>query len=160
MPAINFYTEPPAKYKWAYSKLLIKKWLKIVAQQEQQTIENLTFILCTDEYLLQLNQQYLKHNTYTDVITFDNADPIQKKQNKIEGDIFISIERISENAQKFNQPTEKELLRVIVHGTLHLLGYTDKKNTQKQIMTQKENLYLTLFDNILLSQKNNNPPTP
>ena len=101
----------------------------------------LTFILCSDEYLLAINQQYLNHDTYTDVITFDNSETLKM----IEGDIFISIERIQENAKQFKGTVQHELYRVMIHGTLHLLGYKDKGKAAKTLMTQKEDEYLALF---------------
>jgi len=90
--------------------------------------------------LLQINQQYLNHDTYTDIVTFDNSE----KQGFITGDIFISVDRTQENAQKFNVDAYTELHRVIIHGALHLLGYKDKKPADKKLMTQKENEYLAI----------------
>ena len=108
---------------------------------ENYTLECLNFIFCTDDYLHNMNVQYLEHDTLTDVITFDNSDI----ETEIEGDIFISIDRVSENATIFDTTTEKELHRVILHGTLHLLGYKDKSETEQQIMRQKEDFYLRFF---------------
>ena len=90
--------------------------------------------------MLQINQQYLDHDTYTDIITFDNSE----KEKIIEGDIFISIDRIRENAVKFNSGEANELHRVIIHGALHLLGYKDKTAESKKIMTEKEDHYLSI----------------
>ncbi|MGZ3836667.1 MAG: rRNA maturation RNase YbeY, partial [Mucilaginibacter sp.] len=103
-------------------------------------LKELNYIFCSDQYLLQINQQYLDHDTYTDIVTFDNSD-IAKV---IVGDIFISIDRIRENAAKFNTGEVNELHRVIIHGALHLLGYTDKKADSKKTMTAKEDHYLSL----------------
>lgn len=89
---------------------------------------------CSDAYLLPMNQQYLDHDTYTDIITFDNSEV----EGDIVGDIFISVERVRENAAKFNITETDELHRVIIHGALHLLGYTDKSVVTKKKMTQKE----------------------
>jgi probable rRNA maturation factor len=86
-----------------------------------------------------MNQNYLKHNTLTDIITFDNSE----ENRVIIGDIFISLERIRENAQSFKVTTESELHRVMIHGTLHLLGYADKGKEAKVLMTDKEDLYLS-----------------
>jgi len=100
----------------------------------------LNYIFCSDTYLHKINLEYLKHDTLTDIITFDYSE---KKQ--ISGDIFISIDRIKENALKFNQSTDIELNRVLIHGVLHLLGYKDKTPKEKETMRAKEDFYLTLL---------------
>ena len=116
----------------------IKLWLKNVVAEEGKMIGDITFIFCTDEYLLQKNIEFLNHETLTDVITFDYSKNIQ-----ISGDIFISIDRVKENAKIFQETFLTELNRVMVHGLLHLLGYKDKtKKTAKQ-MREKENFYLS-----------------
>jgi probable rRNA maturation factor len=138
MPSINFFNEDITfKLK---NKIGLKKWIKSAIEAEGYTLQELNYIFCSDQYLLQINQQYLDHDTYTDIITFDNSD----KYKVISGDIFISIERIRENAIKFNSGEENELHRVIIHGALHLLGYQDKKAGNKKIMTQKEDYYLSV----------------
>ena len=101
-------------------------------------LKELNYIFCSDAYLLQINQQYLNHDTYTDIITFDNSE----QEKVIVGDIFISAERISENALKFKVPEANEMHRVIIHGALHLLGYKDKTAESKKLMTQMEDNYL------------------
>ena len=88
-----------------------------------------------------MNKQYLRHDTFTDIVTFDNR---LEKGGPITGDIYISIERVEENAEKFDQPLERELHRVIIHGVLHLLGYQDKKTADKALMRKKEEAYLSL----------------
>lgn len=136
MPAINFFQEEVSfKLK---DKLKLKQWIKETIESEGYKLKELNFIFCSDEYLLQINQQYLDHDTFTDIITFDNAE----EEGKITGDIFISIERIRENAKTFNVTEARELQRVIIHGTLHLLGYPDKKPADKKVMTEKEDFYL------------------
>ena len=138
MPSINFFNEDITfKLK---NKIGLKKWIKSAIEAEGYTLQELNYIFCSDQYLLQINQQYLDHDTYTDIITFDNSD----KHKVIIGDIFISIERIRENAVKFGSGLENELHRVIIHGALHLLGYQDKKADSKKLMTQKEDQYLGL----------------
>ncbi len=119
-----------------------KKWLKEVAKLENYQIKELNYIFCSDEYLFQINQQYLNHNTYTDIITFDNSE----KTKLIEGDIFISIDRIKENASSQKISFEKEILRVMSHGLLHLMGYKDKNPKDKILMSQKENESISLFE--------------
>lgn len=136
MPAISFFSESvsynlPHKHK-------IKKWVKASIEKEGYKLKELNFIFCSDEYLLGINQQYLNHDTYTDIITFDNSE-VEKD---IVSDIFISIERVKENAETFKTTEFNEVCRIIIHGTLHLLGYKDKGKAAKAIMTQKEDEYL------------------
>ena len=117
-------------------------WLNSVIKEEGMLIGDLVYVLCTDEYLLKKNIQFLNHNTLTDVITFDySQDEI------ISGDILISTERVVENAKIFNVNYLTELHRVIVHGLLHLLGYKDKIEKDANIMREKENYYLNKFTN-------------
>lgn len=136
MPQISFFEEG-ISYKLK-NKTQVRQWIKDTIQAEGFTLDELSYIFCSDEYLLQINQQYLDHDTYTDIITFDNSE----SQGKITGDIFISIDRIRENAAKFDQSIVDELHRVIIHGVLHLLGYKDKTPEDNNIMTKKEDQYL------------------
>ena len=101
----------------------------------------INFIFCTDEYLGELNKIWLHHSTLTDIITF----PFSEQEDTISGDIYISIERVQENARTFGDPAEKELKRVMIHGVLHLIGYKDKSPGEKKKMRQKENYYLSRF---------------
>jgi probable rRNA maturation factor len=123
------------------NKTVIRNWIRDTIIAEGYVLGELNFILCSDEYLLVINKQYLDHDTYTDVITFDNSEELKT----IVGDIFISIERIQENAKQFKSTVQQELCRVMVHGTLHLLGYKDKGKAAKTLMTQKEDQYLALL---------------
>lgn len=116
-------------------------WLKNVAEKEKKAIDTLSYIFCDDAFLLQVNQQYLNHDTYTDIITFDYSSP-----QGLAGDIFISIERVRENALKYKVSAEEELRRVMVHGLLHLAGYKDKTAAQKKRMRQKEDHYIKRFN--------------
>jgi len=134
---IYFFSEE-VKYTLK-NKIQIRSWIKDTIAAEGYKLGELNFILCSDEYLLAMNQQFLKHDTYTDVITFDNSE----EESKIVGDIFISIERIQENATHFKGTVQHELCRVMVHGTLHLLGYKDKGKAAKTLMTEKEDYYLS-----------------
>lgn len=120
---------------------LLKQWLAQVAAGQQRKIKELNFIFCTDEYLLGINQQYLQHDTFTDIITFDNSE----EPTSLEGDIFISVERTEENAQKFGVNSAHELHRVMAHGTLHLLGLKDKSKEEKAQMRAAEDEQLTLL---------------
>jgi rRNA maturation RNase YbeY len=121
-------------------KLKHKAWLKDAAKAEGFKIGELNYIFCSDAYLLDINQKYLGHDTLTDIVTFDNSEDPKM----IEGDIFISIERVRENAVKFDT-AESELKRVMVHGLLHLAGYKDKDKAQKELMTLKENEHLKTY---------------
>jgi rRNA maturation RNase YbeY len=138
--AINFFTEDvpfdlPKKQKR-------KKWIRQIADSEHFDIGELNYIFCSDEYLYQINVEYLKHHTYTDIITFDNSEV----KDKIEGDIFISIERIRENAKKHSQNESDELSRVLSHGLFHLIGYKDKEKTDAEVMRRKEGFAIELFN--------------
>jgi len=136
MPAINFFNEDTA-YPLK-DKLKLKSWIKAALEAEGYRLNEINYILCSDAYLLQINQQYLNHDTYTDIVTFDNSD----EPKTITGDIFISIDRIHENAAKFGVPIQTELHRVMIHGALHLSGYKDKRPAEKKRMTEKEDFYL------------------
>ena len=136
MPRISFFEED-IQYNLK-DKNKVKQWIKDTIAAEGYKLDELTYIFCSDAYLLQINQQYLNHDTYTDIITFDNSS----EDGVITGDIFISIERIRENAAKFDQSVTDELHRVIIHGALHLLGYKDKTAFDSKNMTQMEDKYL------------------
>jgi rRNA maturation RNase YbeY len=136
MAKINFFTED-INYTLK-NKTIIKKWIESTIIEEGYRLAELNFILCSDEYLLRINQDYLQHDDYTDVITFDNSE----EPKTIVSDIFISFERIKENALTFKSTTVNELYRVMIHGTLHLLGYLDKTKAAKKEMTAKEDFYL------------------
>ena len=136
MPQITFFEED-IQYKLK-EKTKVRQWIKDTIVAEGYQLDELTYIFFSDTYLLQINQQYLEHDTYTDIITFDNSS--EKKT--ITGDIFISIDRIRENAAKFNQTIANELHRVIIHGLLHLLGYKDKSPDDRKKMTLMEDKYL------------------
>ncbi|MEY4384285.1 MAG: hypothetical protein RI995_1827 [Bacteroidota bacterium] len=116
----------------------IKSWLQNVAKEEGKKIGELNYVFCSDSYLLEMNQQYLNHNTLTDIITFDQSD----NPTIVEGDIYISFDRVKENGSSL-QSEKTELYRVMVHGLLHLLGYKDKKIEEQQLMRSKEDYYLT-----------------
>lgn len=135
---ILFFSETKLKLS---QKRPLKNWLNKVIKQEGKKTGALNFIFYDDEQLLALNKQYLNHDTLTDIITFDYSE-----ENRIHGDIFISIERVKENATKFNYAVEEELRRVMVHGILHLCGYKDKKNADKIVMKHKEDEALVSFN--------------
>lgn len=126
------------------SKTLYKKWIKNLAQQLGKRVGELNFIFCSDESLLELNQQYLQHDTLTDIITFDYSE-----EDFIQGDIFISTERVEDNAKDFDVDFNTELRRVIAHGVLHLAGYKDKTKNDSKIMREKENWALSEYSKTL-----------
>lgn len=118
----------------------LTQWILSVIIQEKKSLGEINVIFCQDDYLLKMNVKFLNHNTLTDVISFNYV-----VENKISGDIFISIDRVKENASKFNSPFTKELHRVIIHGILHLLEYDDKTPKQSQEIRAKEDFYLALL---------------
>ena len=114
-------------------------WLTSVCSKEGKNLSELSYIFCSDEYLLNMNREFLQHDYYTDVITFDYCEG-----NDVSGDVFISSDRVLDNANSLGVSTKDEMLRVLVHGLLHLLGYQDKSEAEKTIMTEKEDYYLSL----------------
>jgi probable rRNA maturation factor len=125
-----------------HNRTALKRFLIRLFKNEGARLEGLSYIFCSDKYLLNINQQYLKHDFYTDIITFDLSD---KSNLGIQGEIYISIDRVRNNAKEFNVSLNEELHRVIFHGALHLCGYNDKKKKEAELMRKKENLYLTLY---------------
>ena len=119
-------------------KKACRAWLENIAYKKKHKIEALNYIFCSDEYLHHINRKYLNHDPYTDIITFDPSE----EKGVIEGDIFISIDRVKENAGNYKTPFANELYRVMAHGLLHLLGYKDKTPSQQKNMRQMENLCL------------------
>lgn len=121
-------------------KQKVREWIgQTIKEEGFKRVGELSFVFCSDAYLLEINKQYLDHDTFTDIVTFDSSET----EDVISGDIFISVERTNENAEKFNVSTRDELHRVIIHGVLHLCGYYDKKKEEKAMMTEKENYYLS-----------------
>jgi len=122
------------------NKKAVSSWLSSVIESFKKELGTLNFIFCTDEYLLTINKSYLNHNHYTDIITFDYCE-----ENKVSGDLFISIERVKEYSLKNNIEFNNEIHRVIVHGVLHLCGLNDKTEREKEKMRAQENKFLALF---------------
>ena len=136
--AVRFFTEDVA-----FSLPCPRKastWIKEAIKKEKGQPGELNYIFCSDRHLLSLNQQYLRHDTLTDIITFDYSEG----KEDISGDIYISIDRVGENATRFKVPFEDELHRVMAHGVLHLLGYKDKTPADKALMRKKEEACLSL----------------
>ena len=121
----------------------IRSWILATIQEEKKQADNISYIFCSDEYLLKINQEYLNADYLTDVITFDFTE-----ENRMSGDIFISIDRVKENAKLFKQKRFQEMLRVILHGVLHLCGYKDKTKDEEELMRGKEDYYLRKFKSI------------
>jgi probable rRNA maturation factor len=115
-------------------------WIENILDQEKQVSKSVNYIFCSDDYLLKINKDYLNHDTLTDIITFDNSE----EEGKIEADIFISIDRVKENALSLDKKFDEELHRVIIHGLLHLAGYNDKTEDDKAEMRKKEDACLSL----------------
>lgn len=121
-------------------KTKIKLWIKTIIDKEKHTLGIINYMFCNDDELLEINIKHLNHNTLTDIITFDYTE-----DKKISSDIFISVDRVLENAKKFEVTFEEELRRVMIHGVLHLCGYKDKSKPDAELMRKKENWALKLF---------------
>lgn len=119
---------------------VFSKWLSSIIESESKKEGEINFIFCDDDYLLEINQQYLDHDTLTDIISFDYS-----VGNELHGDIFISIERVRENADEFNVSFDEELKRVMAHGVLHYCGYKDKTDSDEQLMRSKEDEKIKMF---------------
>lgn len=118
-----------------------KDWIKAIIQAECKDLGILNYIFCSDNYLLAINRQYLGHDTFTDIVTFNHAE---SDGSALEGDIFISVDRVQENAAQLKTPFDEELHRVVAHGVLHLAGHDDKSQGDKAAMRAKEDTYLSL----------------
>ncbi|QJP33786.1 rRNA maturation RNase YbeY [Nonlabens sp. Ci31] len=121
-------------------ELIHTKWLEQIAVTESKTIGEISYVFCSDEFLLSINQDYLNHDTFTDIITFDYCE-----EGLINGEIYISTDRVKENASSFGVSLTNELLRVMAHGLLHLCGYGDKSEAEAQLMRDKENEKIGMF---------------
>lgn len=124
-------------------KLINNQWLKLVAESEIRRIGDINIIFCSDNYILDVNMKYLGHDYFTDIITFDYCE-----KDKLNGDLFISIDSVRENALHYGTEFETELNRVMVHGILHLIGYDDHSKKDIKIMREKEDYYISLKDAI------------
>lgn len=139
-PKVRCYFEGITRFTLQRDRL--NHWIARVAGLHGATLKSVRIIFCTDSFLLSLNQQYLQHDTFTDIITF----PFNEPGKPIEGELYISVDRIKENAARMNIPWLEELDRVIIHGVLHLLGFGDETRALKQEMRLKEDNCLTLRD--------------
>ena len=146
-PTIEYFTEEveTPKIETSHFEEITSK----ILQEHSRNVEKITIIFCSDEYLLRLNKEYLSHDYYTDIITFEYSN-----KTEYSGDLFISLDRVEENAKIFHKTYENELYRVMLHGILHLVGYNDKTEREKQQMKEKENNYLTLIEEKLTHRAN------
>ena len=129
-------------------KRLISKWLQQIAHDRGYAVGELNYIFCSDPYLLAINQQFLDHDYYTDIITFDNSDDylLEKGRKGVSADIYISVDTVRANAEVYGEGFEREMHRVIVHGLLHLIGYDDVTEWKQRKMRAAENRALKLLD--------------
>ena len=138
--SFHYADVPPINLK---NKKTVKAFIASIFSTEGFATETINYIFCSDEYLLTINQDFLKHNYFTDIITFDLS--VHRKE-AIIGEIYISIDRVKENAIDHSVTFQQELLRVLFHGALHLCGYKDKKKSEITLMREKEDHYLCLFE--------------
>lgn len=124
-------------------KRKISQWIKSVVKKHNYKIGDISYIFCSDEVILRVNREYLQHDYYTDIITFDYTEG-----NRISGDLFISLDTVKTNAEKFGTPYKEELHRVIIHGILHLCGIDDKGPGEREVMEQNENDALEMLKEI------------
>jgi len=140
--SVNYFFEnTPFRIK---KKTFVTSWVKSIITYEKKRTGTICFIFCDDSYLLDLNKTYLKRKNFTDVIAFDYSEG-----DRVSGDIYISVERVGENAKKFKKPFIEELFRMMAHGVLHLAGYTDSNKAEKLAVTDKENIYLKNICNLM-----------
>lgn len=123
-------------------KNLLRQWLMDSSKAEGFSIQSLTYVFMDDENLLALNRQFLNHDEYTDIITFDLSEKSGRRKKEIEGEIYISLERVKDNAKTFGKTFQEELHRVMIHGVLHLCGYRDKNSASQKKMRAMEDFYL------------------
>lgn len=135
---INYVSENVKIPTFPHRKM--SEWIKQISSLHGKSTGDVSFIFCNDEKILEINQQYLHHDYYTDVITFDTS-----QKEVIHGDIFISIETVASNAKKFQVPYQQELYRVMIHGILHLCGFDDQTEEEQTIMRNQENHALSLI---------------
>jgi probable rRNA maturation factor len=135
---VYFFFQAPVSLQ---DRVKLKKFIESIFKKEKKKIQSLNYVFCTDEELLEINRQYLDHDYYTDIVSFE----LSKKNEPAEGDIYISIDRVRDNALSLGEPLYKELHRVIFHGALHLCGYKDKTRSQSLEMRNKEEEYLSRY---------------
>lgn len=134
--SIEFFCEDVEKPRVKY--IALRKWIKDVVESHKKTVGKISYVFCSDEYLLKMNNEYLKHDYYTDVITFDNTE-----DNKISGEVYISVDRVAENAKAYSTE-DTEIFRVMIHAVLHMLGYDDKTPEKQKEMREAEDKCLAM----------------
>lgn len=139
--AVSFFTEGEGVLMPEIKKTEVRNWIKQVALLHHMRVGEISYIFCNDEKILEVNKQYLQHDYYTDIITFDYTEG-----DKISGDLFISLDTVRSNAEQFGQPYNTELHRVIIHGILHLCGINDKGPGEREVMEANENQALKLIN--------------
>ena len=140
MSTINFLSKKNEMPKFDEEK--VRTWIKEVARRHNRRVGDLNYIFCNDEKILEVNIEFLQHDYYTDIITFDYST-----KRKISGDIFISLDTVASNAELFAKDYDEEFMRVVIHGVLHLCGINDKGEGEREIMEQHENDALALWTN-------------
>lgn len=137
-PTVQFHFLEKASFT---NRTLAKEVVKDLFKKEKKKLAQLSYVFCSDEYLLEINKQYLQHNYYTDIITFD----LSEGEGGVIGEVYISLDRVRENAHTYKVSFQKELLRVVFHGALHLCGYGDKREREEKEMRRAEDKYLQYF---------------
>ena len=137
-PVINFFYETPVSLR---QRTALKSFILTIFKKEKRKLGNLNYIFCSDQRVLEINRQFLQHDYYTDIITFE----LSPADMAVEAEIYISVDRVKDNASQMNTAPYRELHRVIFHGVLHLCGYKDKIPAQERLMRQKEDHYLALY---------------
>jgi probable rRNA maturation factor len=133
----------PYKARYIKESGRLKKFIERIFMEERKKLESLNYVFCSDKDLLKINKRYLNHNYYTDIVTFD----LSEKAEVVQGESYISIDRVRANAKRLNVPFRNELLRVVFHGALHLCTYNDKTKKDIRIIRKKEDYYLSLYLN-------------
>lgn len=137
-PEVSFFYEAPVSLR---DRNKLKLFVKAIFRKEKKKLSGLNYIFCSDKRLLEINRQFLQHDYYTDIITFE----LSPAETPVEGEIYISIDRVKDNAQQHDSTVTRELHRVIFHGVLHLCGYKDKTPAQEKLMREKEDYYLKRY---------------
>jgi probable rRNA maturation factor len=141
--SINFFSEQ-INFNFR-NRIKVRNWIILALKKEKRSIDSVNFIFCSDSYLRKLNKTFLGHNYMTDVITFGYSNSELTTSKKLSGDIYISIDRVKENAKEYSKSFYSELHRVMIHGVLHLIGYEDNTDKKKKQLTLKEDYYLSLL---------------
>jgi probable rRNA maturation factor len=137
-PRVYFFYEVPVSLR---NRSLLKQFIQSIFKSEEYRLRQLNYIFCSDKRVLEINRQFLQHDYYTDIITFE----LSGHKEPVEGEVYISIDRVKDNAKALDEPINRELLRVIFHGALHLCGYRDKTRAEMLKIRQKEDFYIAHY---------------